>query len=76
MASLLITNCWLLACYSFFVSFHHAFERPFRYSRIKNFAAQGNVHAVLHNGTIFDFTTEALRQAFDIQQSRHAHGKI
>lgn len=37
---------------------------------------QGGVRAVLHDGKTFPFTTDGVRQAFDIMINRKAHGKV
>ena len=39
-------------------------------------AQEGKLQAVLHGSQTFAFTTEGVRQAFHVQESRHAQGKV
>ena len=36
----------------------------------------GDVQVILHGGRPYNFTTEEVREAFRVQESGHAHGKV
>jgi NADPH:quinone reductase-like Zn-dependent oxidoreductase len=45
-------------------------------TRTMNFAADGTLKAVVDPKGPFPFTTEGVRKAFHLQESRHGHGKV
>ena len=45
-----------------------------RRQKVMEFAAGGNLMAVVEGP--FPFTTEGVRKAFHLQESRHAYGKV
>lgn len=45
-------------------------------TKIMEYAQNGSLTAVVDQRGPFPFTTEGIRQAFRLQESRHAHGKV
>eukprot|EP00536_Pseudo-nitzschia_multiseries_P017826 jgi/Psemu1/315053/fgenesh1_kg.1852_\ len=58
-------------------SFAHSleFERS-HLTRTMNMAETGTLKAVMDSRGPFPFTTEGVRKAFRLQETRHAHGKV
>jgi len=58
-------------------SFAHSleFERS-HLTRTMNMAKDGNLKAVMDSRGPFRFTTEGVRKAFRLQETRHIHGKV
>ena len=45
-------------------------------TKTMDFASKGSLKAVIDPKGPFDFTSDGIRKAFHLQESRHVHGKV